>query len=288
MRKRRLRQRRRSRPQQQRRAYKNVPSTTRSGGCSPTIHGEDFSVQLHLAQAPTATAAPIYWSPTRLQILEWLERHSVPLAELYKAAVELVFGDPFPARIRLIGHCVREIRNGLPYAVATERLPKRGRFDYPQEADGLAEIWQRTGLSLAGDMPRLDTASEASAIPSSPDERIPISRDLFEALGRFLADHQAVSVKQEQAALCLFEACSATPASDRQIPRPVVRGWLRVTETFMELTHESGKALSDADEAEMRSHFDEFEGYLASFSRSFFENLEELNAILEDTNSPTD
>lgn len=257
-------------------------------GCGRPVHDVNSSARSQIVQTPSTQPTPIYWSPTRVQIRQWLEQYSVPLAELYKAAVELMFGKPFPARIRLIGHCVREIRNGLPYAVATERLPKRGRFDYQQAADKLAEKWRRDGLSLAGDAPGLDAAQDASEIPLSPDEPISISRDLFDSLGRFLADHEAVNVKQEQAALCLFEACFATSTSATVTGRHVVRSWLNVTGIFMGLTHESGKALSDSEEAEMRDRFDEFEGYLASFSRTFFENFEELDVILEDTNSRTD
>lgn len=258
------------------------------GGCGLTIHEEGLPHKSSAANAPTSPSIPIYWSPTRVRIREWLELHSVPIAELYGAAVELMFGRPVPARIRLISHCVREIRNNLPYALATDRLPERGRFDYEGEADGLAKIWEQAALSPAGDLPVLTSAPDAAAIPASPGGRVSIPRDLFDALGRFLAHHQAVRVKKYQAALCLFEACSAVPTPDPRIAEPVVRRWLKVTETFMELTHESGKVLSDAEEAEMRGHFDEFEGYLASFSRSFFENLEEIDAILEDANARAD
>jgi hypothetical protein len=49
------------------------------------------------------------WTSRRLEIRAWLTEHALPLEGVFSAAVELLARPAVPARVHLLGHCVREI-----------------------------------------------------------------------------------------------------------------------------------------------------------------------------------
>lgn len=89
-----------------------------------------------------------YWTRTRLDLRDWLQRNSPPLAELYGGAVELMCGIPLPGRVRFISHAIREIRNRLPEVVSG--IKTGGRLDYVNSLDEIGRVWVRHELAVAG------------------------------------------------------------------------------------------------------------------------------------------
>src|ERR1700722_12753916 len=79
------------------------------------------------------------WTRNRRELLEWLGKTSPSLAELYKGAVDLLFGRPVAGFSRFVSHAVREIRNRLPSVVSG--TGSSGRLDYTSRIDDLSAQW---------------------------------------------------------------------------------------------------------------------------------------------------
>jgi hypothetical protein len=116
-----------------------------------------------------------------------------------------------------------------------------------------------------------------------PDISIP--RPLFLLIARLVRDHVATRSKPEDSAFRLFEACVPENQQQRDALRPVIQQWLEVTDWFMRRAHDSGRIDADCNEDEIRRNFELFESILGALVRGFFAMVEELDEILEDTNS---
>src|ERR1700679_2804132 len=105
------------------------------------------------------------WTRNRLELLQWLGKTSPSLAELYKGAVELLFGRRVAGFSRFVSHAVREIRNRLPGVVSG--TGSSGRLDYTSRIDDLGAQWKKARISV-GAKPSEDgkavSAVEASEV----------------------------------------------------------------------------------------------------------------------------
>lgn len=66
----------------------------------------------------TAQGAASHLSLPRLELAAWIRRYAPSLADLYQAAVLLLYGAAVPGRVVLVCHAVREICNRLPGRVS--------------------------------------------------------------------------------------------------------------------------------------------------------------------------
>lgn len=87
-----------------------------------------------------------HWTRNRRELLEWLGKTSPSLAELYKGAVDLLFGRPVAGFSRFVSHAVREIRNRLPGVVSG--TGSSGRLDYTSRIDDLSAQWKKAHISI--------------------------------------------------------------------------------------------------------------------------------------------
>ncbi len=223
---------------------------------------------------------PDCWTPRRIELRGWLERNAPSLGELYEGAVALMFVTPVPGRIRLIAHAVREMRNRLPDVISGAK--SGGTLQYKNRLDDVTKVWLRSGLPADGSFPNT-TLGLGVEPPEAPD--IPIERRVFMEVSRLVKDHVAARQRPEDAAIRLFEAIAPENLPLRDSLRPVVRQWLSITDWFVGRVHDSGQTDTDCDEKEFRAKFELFEATLAALVRGFFSTVEELDEILEDTNS---
>lgn len=223
---------------------------------------------------------PNYLTPPRIEILDWLRRNGGDsLADFYEATIRLISDVAFPARFRLIGHSVREIRNRLPDVIAGRM--RGGRLDYVSPMDAIAKEWERAGFGQDGSLPISDRASQTSST-AQPGITIPVK--LYGRIGSFINAHLTARDKKSDAAIRLFKACDTNNRHGETL-NPVISQWLDVTEWFMRKTHDSGEDPSSFDEQELQDKFQIFEASLRGLSRGFYSTLDELDEILEDTNS---
>ena len=220
------------------------------------------------------------WTPPRLELRAWLRRNAPSLAELYEGAVQMMFIYPVPGRIRFVSQAVREIGNRLPEVISGVR--SGGRLEYANELDTLSELWMRAGLATDGSLPS-SVAIDDSTTPAAPD--VPIDPTLFVRIATLISKHRATREKPESTAIRLFESVAPENMQFRDTLRPVVRQWLQITGWFQKRTHVPLKPEHDYDADEFQQKFELFETTLAALVRAFFSTVEELDEILEDTNS---
>jgi len=101
----------------------------------------------------------ICWTPARVELLTWLQRNAPSLAELYQGAVDLMYANLFPGRVRFVSHAVREIRNRLPDISAG--TTRGGQLQYKKRMDDLAKAWKNAGFNL-------DESIPSSLVPTEP------------------------------------------------------------------------------------------------------------------------
>lgn len=223
-----------------------------------------------------------YWSEARSGIRAWMANYSESLAELYAGAVEMMYGPEIPGRVRFICHAVREIGNGLPNAVAGAQ--KRKRLDYASRLDTLNSAWtaQNFELSAQAQGPEHEDLLDSSTETVLP---APIAKDI----DVLLRDHREARERPRASANRLFEACAPENRMLRDAYVPMVERWLSIINWFMRKAHDSGEPDRSTDAAEMIDQFDGFEATLCNLAmvRPFFGELDEIDAILDSTNSRT-
>ena len=229
--------------------------------------------------APSLKANSTYWTPRRAELHAWMSRQALSLAELYEGAVRLIYDNPLPGRVRFVSHAVREIRNRLPEIISGVRAG--GGLQYKNRLDEIVKTWRDAGSSPDGALTESYLSNES--VPSSPDSTLP--RRLFLQIATLIKDHESARTKPEDAAFLLFEALAPENQQARDTLRPVVSQWLQVTKWFLKKAHDSGRPDSYYDEEEFRRQFELFESTLGSLVWSFFVTTDELDEILEDTNS---
>lgn len=225
---------------------------------------------------------PRHWTSVRIELRDWLRRNAPSLAELYEGAVELAFGRRLPGWTRLVSHSVREIRNGLPRAIAGL---KGGRsVDYKTWADDFAAAWEAAGLGSDGEIPSSVFATDGK-VPGSPNVAIPPA--LARMLATFVKQHNLVREKPKEAASRLFSEIDEKNQEQSDMLRLIIDRWMQATEWFVRRVHDSGKTDEDIEVSELRTHFTTFEHALGAVVNEFFTTLKELDEVLEDANTST-
>lgn len=224
------------------------------------------------SQATTPNDPAVCWTGNRNEIRSWLRRNAPSLAELYEGAVILLYQQPLPGRTRFIAHAVREIRNRLPDIISGPA--KKQRLDYTSRIDDIAKLPSAQALltNHGGKKPPATTT-------------ITIDEKLAKKLIRLLQDHNTTRAKPLDAARRLFEGLAPENTTLRDTLTPVLQQWLTITKWFTDRAHDSGHPDKYYAETELRHQFTIFETTLSALITPFFDTLEELDAILEDTNN---
>jgi hypothetical protein len=223
--------------------------------------------------APVATPPRLCWTPRRSEIKDWMRRNAPSLAELYEGAVTLLDDKPLPGRVRFIAHAVREIRNRLPDTISGPTTKKQ-RLDYTSRLDDITKLPSaHTLINDIGD----------TTVPQSTT--ITIDRKLAKKIAKLLEDHLTTRAKPLDAAQRLFQGLAPENTPLRDTLTPILQQWLIVTKWFVDRAHDAGHTDNYYPEQELRHQFAIFESTLTALITPFFDTLEDLDAILEDTNT---
>jgi len=221
----------------------------------------------------------VQWTKSRLDLLAWLRRNAPSLAELYVAAVTLLYV-PIPGRVRLICHAVREIMNRLPNVLSGEK--SLGWIDYKTRIDAIAMAWKDFGLDSDGLLPPPSLSEE----PETPAARtIVVPPKLVRLIGDLVRDHTSARERPYEAAARLFEACAPENKKLRRTLRPILIQWVDTSKWFMRHTHDSGLVDADVNFDLLTEKFELFERTLGALISGFFNTIEGLDAILEEANT---
>jgi hypothetical protein len=219
-------------------------------------------------------------SGSREEIARWLRQYAPVLKEPYEAAVVLMETPDFPARLHLVGHCVREICNRLPdyYPGATRVV--RARVDYATHVRAIAASWTAAGMGLDGSVLR---QPREGGLEASEPAAIPLPAEIVEKLAGLLLDHSEASGTNREAARAVY-AAAARMGGDEQVLAANVGQWLGLARWGVGVAHvrQDGTAPSSHD---VDDRFRLFEAALLTLIGSVSATMDELDAILEDTNS---
>lgn len=219
------------------------------------------------------------WNPSRVELRNWFHREAPSLGDLYEGAVELLYQQPLPGRIRMIAHAAREIGNRLPDYLTGERVGKR--LDYVNRMDRIEDKWNKHK--------EMSPPSTAESNPqSSLPQDVPIPLDLYNELDLLIREHGATRQRPLDAARRLYEGLD--PENIEKMGdtlRPVLLQWVEITKWFVGHAHDSGKGKrdSDYDWDEIKGKFELMELSLRSIVGAFYGAVRELDEVLEATNS---
>jgi len=219
-----------------------------------------------------------YWTDARKELHSWFDKNAPSLGALYEGALQILFSDAFPGRVRFIAHAVREIRNRLPDVIAGPKTNKR--LDYVSRLDTLAKKWQEAGFPKDGSQPIKVTAGDALPVTD-----IPIPRSLYSKIESLVRDHIKTREKPPEAARRLFQAIDSKNQNAESALRPRIQQWLECTKWFVAQVHDNGSTDERIDAKEIQKQFEIFETTLSALVREFYKTLEELDEILEEANS---
>jgi len=190
------------------------------------------------------------WSPARRDRRARLAAVSRDIAELYEAAIDIL-GDPgSPARMLLLGHCMREISNRLPDILNPE-LPDSSKQNLAVEQ--LAKAWRASGLGA-----QLVGADEST---QAPDVSVP--RGVAAAIETVVAEYEVG--RRANYAKGSFLVQGVVPpnlAGTATNPDPSVQAFLRSKRFFMDYTHAGDEDRPPPREEEIQDRVRHFEDVL--------------------------
>ncbi len=204
----------------------------------------------------------------------WLNRYAPALEPLYRGALWLVGLGSFPGRVHFIAHAIREIRNRLPGALGP-KVEKRGA-GYRDLTDTIRGRWLAEGLPEDGRL----WLSEESAPSASGPRRHEVSVGLLVSVGKLVAAHSEAEANREARERAGFGALNELGSN----PSYVSRNWGRRTREAHKFAHARDDPLPAGADEEWVAKFYAFEQELMAISRPSYENLDELDRLLDGTN----
>ena len=212
-------------------------------------------------------------TPDRESLISWLEQNAANLAPVYLGALRMATDATFPGRGHFIAHAIREMGNRLPGAIVGKI--EGSRAEYRKLADTVHRQWTEAGFPSDGSLP--PETRTAIAIPDSDTRAIP--RLLLMAISELLIKHRSVSSSNASKARRMFDSLNrGDPIPDRTI-----KNWFNAIDQYR-YAHVQNVELTTANEQEIADSFFAFEQTLLVIARKSYENMDELDALLESAN----
>ncbi len=218
---------------------------------------------------------PQYWTQPRAALYSWLEGESPALASLYKAAVLMVNDRAFPARLRLVGHAVREISNRLPDAL-TGTTSKQ--VQYVQLVDEIQIAWDSAGFQIE------DAILDPSASRARTTADAPVS--VLRRVESLIREHRAGRRRAERKSEDVFRPKWVNSEVASVALKPISDNWAEIVKFFEECAHEGRSDVETSQgESVLEAKFQRLERILQARAAEFFKPMEELRGILDAANS---
>lgn len=190
----------------------------------------------------------------RRRILEWLKAKAPALAPVYDGAVRMILEPEFPGRVHFIAHAMREIMNRLPDIYA-EDGESSGYTNYPKLANAIADHWS----------------------PSISDsDQVMISIKCADAIQDLVKRHQAIPNKTRAKAIRLFKKSIST-----EPPIYTIELWESTRKWAASKTHVGITNHELEDNELITKHFDNLDTLLRAILNRSYENMDELDEVLE-------
>jgi len=215
-----------------------------------------------------------WWNEPRQAIHQWLQKHSQPLAELYLGANQLL-STRTPGWTRFVAHAMREMVNRLPPAICGEEMSK-GRLEYQQRIEALAVLWEA---------PRASPGLIDVEIDLSGMEVKVLDPSVWEEIDRLIRDHRDASTRNRERALRMLRALAPESPPDASQLAWTAGSWVAIGSWAHAQAHDQTRSDDEREADEIIRRLETLERILHGVTRPFFENKDDLDALLEDTNT---
>jgi hypothetical protein len=219
------------------------------------------------------------WDVQRERIYTWLrDQGAAGFAESFKGAAMLMHGKG-PGYVRFVSHALRDILNGFPAVITRE---DRKQVQYVHLLNRILVRW------AAEKLPRGPIQGSSGALEGEAAGRFiaaTISAELVQELAELLNEHEQGRVRGKDNPLTFLEACIPESAGRVDLLAMPRLQWKALQQDARQLTHENGAGCDKDDEAACADLFQRFETLLSSLAGSYYNSLENIDAILEQANS---
>jgi hypothetical protein len=216
-----------------------------------------------------------YWTRQRRELVRWFDDRAPSFTNGYVGAVKLMHNASFPARIHFICHAVRDIYRYLPEALGFKSMSRPSEV-FPGMVKNLAEKWDQ--------FPPNEPLS--SQIIGSD---FLVSAQVYKCVNKVVKKSKQLKDQHtvgKQLAIALFR--SLDRRDDEFIQPWIIKSFDEEYDFFVRRAH-LAKSLDRVPSDEgLNDHFEAFERAFHSLVGPYFSGKEELDAILQDTNTAAD
>jgi hypothetical protein len=220
-----------------------------------------------------------YQKRIRGELIKWLNDRAPSFTDGYLAAIRLLNTPEFPARVHLVCHLVRDIYRHLPAALGVKGASRPAEI-FPGMVKTLAEQWENS--------PPSEVLCSNSADGVNFDVRV--STQVYRCLTKLVATSQEMakhkSTVGKELAVVLFR--SGDRREDEFIDPWIIESFDSEYNFFVGRAHLVKSLDRVPTDDGLFAHFEAFERAFHSLVGSYFTGKEELDAILQDTNTATD
>jgi len=224
---------------------------------------------------PASSFTEADWTQERAEIARWLADRAPSFVEGYTGAVSLLYMPNFPARIHLICHLVRDFYRELPAALGASSSPRPGEV-FPGMAQKLKKFWKANPPKQITEIEPGYLNLQMTATMHSHLEKI-VQKSI---------DFENPTTIGTRFAKVLYQSL------DRQkedfIPSWIFKAFDTEYDFFVARAHLAKHKDKMPNDEGLIEHFQSFEKSFHSLIGPYFSGKEELDAILQDTNTVTD
>lgn len=213
-----------------------------------------------------------YWTKLRLEIIQWLDDHAPSFTDGYIAAVQLLHMPSFPVKVHLICHMVRDFYRYLPSALGIKSSSRPGEI-FPGMAQALAQQWDRH-------------ANSQPPTPDGVDPYVMIHDQVHKSMIKIVDKWKELEEQPKVGALLAIalHRTKDSPESE-SIPPWVLDAFHKEYKFFVKRAHLAIEVDDVPTEDGLEDHFQAFERAFHSLVGQYFSGKEELDDILQETNT---
>lgn len=225
-------------------------------------------------EPPSVWPDGAYWTQQRRDLIQWMKDRAPSFLQGYIGAVRLLYMPSFPARVHFICHAVRDIYFHLPAALGTRPLSRPPEI-FPPMVKELAKRWKEFPCPQVTEFNGTDSGFRVSP------QVYRCVEDLVRRSGE-IGEQQTVG---KQLVVALFRSL------DRQegefIPPWITKSFDAEYDFFVKRAHLARSVDKVPSDDGLVTHFEAFERAFHSLVGPYFSGKEELDVILQDTNTTT-
>ena len=213
-----------------------------------------------------------YMTKQRQELVQWFKERAPSFVDFYVAAIKLLYEPKFPARVNFICHAIRDIYRYLPASLGM-KTQQRPSEVFPGMVKNLENKWERYP-------PNTNTSNDKL------DSDYPVSPQVYREVEKIIK--KRIEIKEQptvgkKLAIALFR--SLDRREDEFIPPRIIKAFDEEHDYFVTKAHVPLSKDEIPNDEGLIKHFEAFERAFHALVCPYFSGNEELDEILQDTNS---